>query len=79
MYIQSDTLLLADVLENFQNKCIEIYELNHAHFLSAPRLARQADFKKLEILTDIDMLLMVGLEEEYVMQYINMQKRIINI
>ena len=26
LYIQCDTLLLADVCENFKNKCIEIYE-----------------------------------------------------
>ena len=36
------TLLLADVFENFKNKCIEIYELDPAHFLSAPGLAWQA-------------------------------------
>ena len=39
LYIQSDTLLLADVFENFRNKGIEIYELDPAHFLSAPGLA----------------------------------------
>ena len=63
LYVQSDTLLLADVFENFRNKCIEIYELDPAHFLSAPGLAWQACLKrtgiKLELLTDIDMLLMV--------------------
>ena len=63
LYVQSDTLLLADVFENFRNKCIEIYELDPAHFLSAPRLAWQACLKKtrvnLELLADIDMLLMV--------------------
>ena len=63
LYVQSDTLLLADVFENFRNKCIEKHELDPAHFLSAPRLAWQACFKKtgvkLELLTDIDMLLMV--------------------
>ena len=37
--VQSDTLLLADVFENFRNKCIEIYKLDPAHFLSAPGLA----------------------------------------
>ena len=63
MHVQSDTLLPADVFENFRNKCIEIYKLDPAHFLSAPRLAWQ-DFSKktgakLELLTDIDMLLMV--------------------
>ena len=63
MYVQSDTLLFADVFENFINKCIEIYELDSAHFLSAPGLAWQAYLKKtnvkFELLTDIDMLLMV--------------------
>ena len=61
LYVQSDTLLLADVFENFRNKCIEIYELDPAHFLSAPGLAWQACLKrtgiKLELLTDINMLL----------------------
>ena len=55
--------MLADVIQNFRNKCIEIYELDFAHFLSAPGLAWQACFKKtgvnLESLLDIDMLLMV--------------------
>ena len=63
LYVQGDTLLFADVFENFRNKCIEIYELDPAHFLSASGLAWQACLKetgvKLELLTDIDMLLMV--------------------
>ena len=60
-YVQSDTLLLADVFKNFRNRCIEIYELDPAHFLSAPGLACQARLKKqvkLELLTNVDMLLM---------------------
>ena len=32
LYVQSDTLQLADVFKNFRNKCIEIYELDPAHF-----------------------------------------------
>ena len=36
LYVQSDTALLADVFENFRDKCIEIYKLDPAHFLSAP-------------------------------------------
>ena len=32
LYVQSDTLLLADVFENFRNKRIETYELDLAHF-----------------------------------------------
>ena len=63
LYVQSDTLLLADVFENFRDKCIEIYGLDSAHFLSAPGLTWQVCLKKtgveLELLTDIDMLLMV--------------------
>ena len=63
LYVQSHTLLLADVFENFRNKWIEIYEIDPAHFLSAPGLARQACLKKtkvkLELVTDIDTLLMV--------------------
>ena len=61
-YVQSDILLLADVSENFRDKCIELNELDSAHFLSAPGLAWQAYLKKteveLELLTDTDMLLM---------------------
>ena len=34
LYVQSDTLLLADVFENFRDKCIEIYVLDPAHFYS---------------------------------------------
>ena len=63
LYVQSDTLLLADVFENFKNMCLEIYEPDPEKFFSAPRLAWQATFKKtkgkLDLLTDIDMLLMV--------------------
>ena len=62
LYVQSGTLLLADVFEHFIDKCIEIYELDPAHFLSAPGLAWQACLKKtqvkLELLTDNNMLLM---------------------
>ena len=62
-YVQSNTLLLADVFENFRDQCIEIYELDPAHFLTAPGLAWQACLKiseiELELLKDVDMLLMV--------------------
>ena len=62
-YIQSDTIFLADVFENFRSMCIKVYELDPAHFLSASGLAWQACLKKteveLELITDPDMLLMV--------------------
>ena len=62
LYVQSDTLLLADVFENFRDKCIKTYKLDPAHFVSAPGLTWQACLKKtreeLELITDYDMLLM---------------------
>ena len=62
LYVQSDTLSLADVLGNFRNTGLEEYELDPAHFLSLPGLAWQACLKKmsikLELLIDYDMLLM---------------------
>ena len=38
LYVQSDTILLADVFENFRNISIKVYQLDPAHFLSAPGL-----------------------------------------
>ena len=38
-YVESDTLLLADVFENFRNMCLKIHELDPAKFLSAPGLS----------------------------------------
>ena len=64
LYVQSDTLLLADVFENFRKTCQKEYELDPAHFVSAPGLAWQACLKitkvKLELLTDENMLTMVA-------------------
>ena len=66
LYVESDTALLADVFENLRDKCIEIYRLDHAQFLSAPGQAWQGYFKKtnveLELLTENGMLMMF--EEE---------------
>ena len=46
LYVQSNTLLLADAFENFRNMCFERYEFEPAIFLSAPGLAWQAAGKK---------------------------------
>ena len=46
LYIQSETLLLADVFESFQNTYLEIYELDPAGFLTLPGLTWQATLKK---------------------------------
>ena len=45
LYVQSDTLLLADIFENFRNMCLNIYELDPVYFVSAPGLAWQACLK----------------------------------
>ena len=64
---------------------MEIYELDPAHFLSAPGLRWQAGLKKtrvkLELLTDIDMLLIIeyGIRGGTCHQYIDTLKQIINI
>ena len=61
--LESDTLLLANVFKHFRKMYLKIYELNTAIFFSAPTLAWEVALKntevKLELLTDIAMLLMV--------------------
>ena len=57
MYLKSDRLILDDVFENFRKMCLKIYELDSAKFLLVPELAGKQ--VKLELLTDIDILLMV--------------------
>ena len=63
LYVQSDTLLLSDIYENFRNMCLNIYELDPTYFVSARGLAWPACFKrtgvKLELLTVYDTILMI--------------------
>ena len=63
LYNETDVLLLADVFENFRNICMENYKLDPAHYFTSPGLTWDACLKmtdaKLELLTDIDMLLMI--------------------
>ena len=63
LYVRNDTLLLADIFENFRMSCLENYGLDPTHFISLPGLAWQACLKKtnveLELLTDYDMFLMI--------------------
>ena len=46
LFLKSDTLLLADVFENFRKMCLKIYQVNPAKCLSAPGLTWQAALKK---------------------------------
>ena len=63
LYLKNDTLLLSDIFENFRQIYLNIYHLDPPITFSVPGLAWQAALKrtevKLELLTDIDMLLMV--------------------
>ena len=53
LYVQSDTLLLVDVFENFRNICLKIYALDSAKCLSDSRK------NKIKSFNWYDMLLMV--------------------
>ena len=46
LYVQSDTLLLADVFENFRKMCIEVYELDPAHFFICTWMRMASMFKE---------------------------------
>ena len=63
LYNLSDVLLLADIIEDFRNICMNHYGLNPAWYFSAPGLAWDAALKitkvQLELLSDPDMLLMI--------------------
>lgn len=62
-YVTLDVTLLADIMENFRNTSIQAYELDPLHSYTCPGFAWQAMLKetkcRLELLTDIDMILMV--------------------
>ena len=45
LYVQSDTLLLTDIFENFRDMSLKIYELDPAYFVSFPRFAWHACLK----------------------------------
>ena len=59
----TDSVLLADVFENFRKVCQEKYGLDPAHYYSAPGLSWDALLKRtgvdLELLMDMDMHLMI--------------------
>ena len=59
LYMETDTLLLADVFENYRNVILKNYGLDPVHFYTAPSLSWSAGLKftkvKLEIPLDVNM------------------------
>ena len=62
LYVQSNTIQLADVFEQFRTLCLRECKLDTAYYCTTPGLAFDACLKytnvKLELLTDEDMHLM---------------------
>ncbi|KYM93940.1 hypothetical protein ALC62_15447, partial [Cyphomyrmex costatus] len=63
LYLKTDVLLLADVIENFRDSCVASYGLDPAHYYTLPGFTWDAMLKhtrvKFELLTDIDMVMFV--------------------
>lgn len=63
LYVKLDVSLLSDVMEQFRNVCMTAYGLDCFYCFTAPGLAWQAMMKEtkceLQLLTDIDMVLMI--------------------
>ena len=64
LFVQSNTLLLADIFEKFRNMCLKIYELDRScKIYFSSWIIKGSSFKntkvKLDLLTHVKMLLMV--------------------
>jgi hypothetical protein len=63
LYLKTDVILLADVFEKFRDVCVKNYKLDPCWYYTSPGLAWDACLKmtriELELLTDVDMVLMI--------------------
>ena len=63
LYLKTGVVLLADVFQEFRKTCLKNCKLDPLHYYTAPGLSFDALFKytkeNLELLTDIDMHLMI--------------------
>ena len=63
VYLKADVILLADVFEEFRNVCKTHYDLDPAHYVSAPQLSWDAMMKstncKLDLISDPEMYKML--------------------
>jgi hypothetical protein len=63
VYLKSDVLLLADVFEEFRKVCMTHYQLDPAHYVSAPQLSWDAMLKmtdcSLDLISDSEMFRML--------------------
>jgi hypothetical protein len=61
LYLKTDTVLLADVFENFRDLSMRTYGLDPAHYLTTPSLTWDACLRHtnvdLELITDPEMFL----------------------
>lgn len=61
LYLKLDVKILTDVFEQFRNLCMEIYDLDSAHFYTGPGLTFNAALKttkvKMQLIHDIDVVL----------------------
>ena len=63
LYLKTDVLLLADVLESFRKTCLQYYKLDPCHYFTSPGLSWDAILKmtniKLEQMTNVDMFQLI--------------------
>lgn len=63
IYLKADVMLLADIFEKFRSQCLQIYELDPAHYYTTPGYSWDAMLKQtgaeIELITDIDQLMFI--------------------